>query len=88
MSVLEFALLGEGAAWEPLVRIAVRCEAALSNQEGIRRRVGALEDAIGEDNVSAETRDLARSLLTSRRHPAPQEPGLRVVPDGRMAADG
>jgi DNA-binding SARP family transcriptional activator len=88
LSVLEPALLGEGAAWEPLVRIAVRCEAALGNPEGIRRRVGALEDAIGEDKVSAETRDLARSLLTPRRRPAPEPPGLRVVPDGRVAADG
>jgi hypothetical protein len=88
LSVLEPGLLGEGAAWEPLVRIAVRCEAALGNPEGIRRRVGALEDAIGEDKVSAETRDLARSLLAPRRRPAPEQPGLRVVPDGRVAADG
>lgn len=88
LSVLEPALVGEGAAWEPLVRIAVRCEAALGNPEGIRRRVGALEDAIGEDKVSAETRDLARCLLAPRRRPAPEQPGLRVVPDERAAADG
>jgi DNA-binding SARP family transcriptional activator/LysM repeat protein len=88
LSVLEPALLGEGAAWEPLVRIAVRCEAALGNPEGIRRRVAALEDAIGEDKVSPETRDLARSLLTPRRRPAADQPGLRVVPDGQVAADG
>jgi hypothetical protein len=88
LSFLEPALLGEGAAWEPLVRMAVRCEAALGNPEGIRRRVGALEDAIGEDKVSAETRDLARSLLAPRRRPAPEQPGLRVVPDDQMSAAG
>jgi hypothetical protein len=70
------------------VRIAVRYEAALGNPEGIRRRVGALEDAIGEDKVTGETRDFARSLLTQRRRPAPEQPGLRIVPDGRVAADG
>jgi DNA-binding SARP family transcriptional activator len=74
LSFLEPALLGEGAAWEPLVRMAVRCEAALGNPEGIRRRVGALEDAIGEDKVSAETWDLARSLLAPRRRPPPSTP--------------
>jgi hypothetical protein len=88
LSVLEPALLGEGAAWEPLVRIAVRCEAALGNPEGIRRRVGALEDAIGEDRVSGETRDLAQSLLTTRRRSGPEQPGLRVVPDDQMSAAG
>jgi hypothetical protein len=88
LSVLEPALLGEGAAWEPLVRIAVRCEAVLGNPEGIRRRVGALEDAIGEDRVSPETRDLALSLSTPRRRPAPEQPGLRVVPDDQMSAAG
>ena len=70
------------------MRIAVRCEAALANPEGIRRRVGALEDAIGEDKVSAETRDLARSLLTPRRRPVPEQPGLRVVPDDQVSAAG
>jgi hypothetical protein len=88
LSVLEPALLGEGAAWEPLVRIAVRCEAALGNPEGIRRRVGALEDAIGEDKVSAETRELARSLLAPRRRPAPDPSGLRVVPNDQVSAAG
>lgn len=88
LSVLEPPLLGEGAAWEPLVRIAVRCEAALGNPEGIRRRVGALEDAIGEDKVSAETRDLARSLLAPRRRPAPEQPGLRVVANDQASAAG
>src|SRR5882672_3553441 len=39
LSVLAPALLGEGAAWELLVRIAVRCEDALGNPEGIRLRV-------------------------------------------------
>ncbi len=70
------------------MRIAVRCEAALGNPAGIRRRVGALEDAIGEDKVSAETRDLARSLLISRRRPASEQPSLRVLPDDQMSAAG
>jgi hypothetical protein len=41
-----------------------------------------LEDSIGEEWVAAETRDLARSLLAAPP-PRPEQPGLRVVPDGR-----
>jgi hypothetical protein len=40
--------------------------------------------AIGEDNVSAETRDLARSLLVPRHCPAPEQPGRRIMPNDHV----
>ena len=63
--------------------------APLTNPEGIRRRVGTLEDAIGEDKVSAETRGLARSLLASqRRRLATDPPVLHVVAEWPHSATG
>jgi DNA-binding SARP family transcriptional activator/LysM repeat protein len=76
LSVLEPALgTRDGAATEGLARIAMRCEAALANGDGVRRRYGRLTAALEQEKASAETSDLLEGLLASlERSPQPPTP--------------
>jgi DNA-binding SARP family transcriptional activator len=85
LSALEPALgTREGAATEALARIAMRCEAALVNGDGVRRRYGRLTSALEQEKASAETSDLLESLLASLERspnpPSPPRPGGRRRP--------
>lgn len=85
LSVLEPALgTLRGAATEALARIAMRCEAAQANSDGVRRRYGRLTAALEQDHASAQTRNLLESLLASLEHsphlPSPNRSGARRRP--------
>jgi len=72
---------------EALACLAMRAEAAAGNPDGIRRRLGILEDALGgEELVSAETQALARELLAPKRRPGATAAGPRAVPDPARSA--
>jgi nucleoid-associated protein YgaU len=96
LDVLDRALSEEGAtAVEELACLAMRCEAAKGNVDGIRRRYGRLCAALERDEASGETAQLYRELLAGLdRPPAPRPrppsvrqggPDLRVVA-GRSAS--
>jgi DNA-binding SARP family transcriptional activator len=85
LAVLDRALeTRDGLAIEDLAALAMRCEAAKGNADGVRRRYGRLCAALEQDAASAQTAELCRSLLESldRVRPAgpmPRGPGLSVV---------
>jgi LysM repeat protein/DNA-binding SARP family transcriptional activator len=86
LEILDRALeTRDGTSVEDLAAMAMRCEAARGNADGVRRRYARLCSALEADEASAPTAELCRSLLESlETAPPPRSPrspqtGLHLV---------